>query len=126
VLGLVKSLIGGGKPKESIKALSPLELEQKLAWHRGRLTELKRRLPTEAGEEAVQKSRAWRADMEKKASLASLHGRLEEAARLTGELRAHEKRNERMMTHIENLKQEIVSEEDAIEILERALAEAGR
>lgn len=121
-MGILKSLFGKPKANENpYEGLSEKVLNEKLAERNAKISELKRLLPTEAVLKGLEKSAAWREEMETQYRNARNKGEQLEVARLAGELADAEKKQEKIASHVAEINARIETEEIEIELIERAL-----
>lgn len=123
MLGILKSLFGKSGA-DSRAELSADAIEQKIAEHNRQIAELKRKLPSASVQENVDKSAAWMAEMQVKINMARNKSDKDELARLDAEIKEASKKTDRIARHVEEIREQIVHEEDEIELLERALSAA--
>lgn len=122
-MGIFKSLFGKSSD-DPYSGLSVAAIQQKIAEQNAQIAELRRRLPEGSAMESMEKSAAWMTEMQIKLKIAETKGNLEEAKRLEAEIKEASKKNDRIVRHIAELKDQILRSEDEIELLERALSSA--
>jgi wobble nucleotide-excising tRNase len=119
-MGFLKSLFGKSD-EDSQTGLSADAVQKKIAEHNHEIEQLKRKLPSASATESMAKSAAWMAEMQAKIKVADGKGQVDEVIRLESEIKEATKKTGRIEKHVEEIKEQILQHEDAIELLERSL-----